>query len=61
MPYHVCTQEQVRYACGHSKDGQFVKCEKHANNEGLRCSSTQLQYKEVKVSTHRCRSCLQSA
>lgn len=61
MPsYAVCTQEQVHYQCGHDKDGQFVKCEKHKGKEEERCSARIIQYKVVQQSTHKCRTCLKS-
>jgi hypothetical protein len=53
----LCTQEQVRYACGHSKDGEFVKCLKHdGKDEG--CSDPSIKYVDVKTSRHACRACI---
>src|SRR5207237_9613831 len=37
----LCTQEQVRYACGHSKDGEFIKCLEHdGRDEGRSKANT---------------------
>lgn len=58
MPYNVCTQEQVRYACGHSCDGRFVKCPKHVPREDERCCDKQVNYQEVENCPHKCKSCL---
>jgi hypothetical protein len=53
----VCTQEQVRYACGHSKDGEFIKCLDHDGREEG-CAETNIVYVDVKTSTHSCRDCV---
>ncbi|PVH98644.1 hypothetical protein DM02DRAFT_615674 [Periconia macrospinosa] len=59
MAYSVCTQEQIRYSCGHEKDGEFIKCATHASTDS-RCSSNTIQYKTVRSSTHSCRTCSNS-
>ncbi|RAH43617.1 uncharacterized protein BO95DRAFT_465762 [Aspergillus brunneoviolaceus CBS 621.78] len=56
----VCTQEQVRYECGHSKDGRFIKCKKHKGKPDLRCHSGKLDYVDTEWSSHKCRWCLDS-
>jgi hypothetical protein len=53
----LCTQEQVRYGCGHSKDGEFIKCLEHdGTDEG--CSDTNIEYVDIKTSRHACRACI---
>ncbi|KAJ6034751.1 uncharacterized protein N7446_009506 [Penicillium canescens] len=32
-----CTQVQIRYACGHSTRGEFIKCRRHMHSEDERC------------------------
>ncbi|OQE23557.1 hypothetical protein PENSTE_c008G10317 [Penicillium steckii] len=54
----VCTQMQVRYTCGHTIGGEFLKCQKHFVREDERCASCDIQYVEAKLSSHKCRTCL---
>ncbi|CDM35890.1 hypothetical protein DTO013E5_5402 [Penicillium roqueforti] len=56
----VCTQLQIRYACGHSTGGEFVKCPRHVKKEDERCTSRQINHVDVKNSSHKCRLCLRS-
>jgi hypothetical protein len=53
----LCTQEQVRYACGHSKDGEFIKCLEHEGRDDG-CRETNIVYVDIKTSTHSCRACV---
>ena len=53
----LCTQEQVRYACGHSKDGEFIKCLEH-NERDEGCKKANIVYVDIKTSTHSCRACV---
>ncbi len=55
-----CTQEQVRYYCGHSKDGEFIKCSDH-DGKDYGCSEASMVYTDTKTSTHSCRECTKRA
>lgn len=53
-----CTQMQIRYTCGHTIGGEFVKCQKHLPREDDRCAAINIQHVEAKSSPHKCRNCL---
>lgn len=53
-----CTQKQIRYTCGHTIGGEFIKCHKHIPRDDDRCAGINIQYVEVKLSPHKCRNCL---
>ncbi|CAI7611832.1 unnamed protein product [Penicillium pancosmium] len=53
-----CTQMQIRYTCGHTIGGEFVKCQKHLPREDDRCAAINIQHVEAKFSPHKCRNCL---
>ncbi|KAJ5980877.1 hypothetical protein N7481_008175 [Penicillium waksmanii] len=53
-----CTQMQIRYTCGHTIGGEFVKCRKHLPREDDRCAAINIQHVEAKLSPHKCRNCL---
>ncbi|KAJ5177154.1 uncharacterized protein N7482_003031 [Penicillium canariense] len=55
-----CTQMQVRYSCGHTLGGEFIKCARHIDREDERCSNRSILYVEAKQSSHKCRTCLRS-
>ncbi|KAJ5562453.1 hypothetical protein N7535_003093 [Penicillium sp. DV-2018c] len=55
-----CVQVQVRYLCGHSTGGEFIKCRRHQYHEDERCTSRLIQYIDGKVASHKCRRCLRS-
>lgn len=57
-PVDICPES---YACGHSRDGEFKRCEKHAKTDNERCGGGTLQYADVKRSNHKCRICNNSA
>jgi hypothetical protein len=57
---NVCTQNQIRYACGHTQNSEFVKCSQHDKKEDQRCATGKWKFAEEKVSTHKCRQCLMS-
>ncbi|KAJ6132515.1 hypothetical protein N7471_007730 [Penicillium samsonianum] len=56
----VCMQLQIRYACGHSTGGEFIKCPRHMKKEDERCVGRQIKHIDVKNSPHKCRLCLRS-
>ncbi|KAJ5104748.1 hypothetical protein NUU61_002095 [Penicillium alfredii] len=56
-----CMQAQIRYSCGHSTGGEFIKCRRHINKEDERCSNRSIIHIDGKHSPHKCRSCLRSA
>lgn len=58
MPYNVCTQEQIRYTCGHQCDGRFVKCPKHIPTEDIRCCDKSIDFRETETSPYKCKACL---
>ncbi|KAJ5955244.1 hypothetical protein N7501_009523 [Penicillium viridicatum] len=60
MTLTVCAQLQIRYACGHSTGGEFIKCQRHMRKEDERCISRQIRHIDIKQSTHKCRLCLRS-
>ncbi|CAI7586823.1 unnamed protein product [Penicillium discolor] len=60
MTLTVCAQLQIRYACGHSAGGEFVKCQRHMRKEDERCISRHIRHIDAKQSTHKCRLCLRS-
>ncbi|KAJ5958737.1 uncharacterized protein N7479_005887 [Penicillium vulpinum] len=55
-----CIQLQIRYACGHSTGGEFIKCPRHMEKEDERCPGRQIQHIDAKNSSHKCRLCLRS-
>jgi hypothetical protein len=56
--YGECTQMQIRYMCGCSKDGEFFKCKAHNGKMDEVC--TIVQFKELKMSTSHCKKCLEA-
>lgn len=56
-----CTQVQIRYACGHSTGGEFIKCKRHFKNDDERCTGKAIDYVDGKLSMHKCRACSRSA
>ncbi|KAJ5317700.1 hypothetical protein PENANT_c004G02425 [Penicillium antarcticum] len=56
-----CTQMQIRYTCGHSTGGEFIKCRRHMHTDDERCPGRQVAHVDFKISPHKCRSCLRSA
>ncbi|KAJ5494953.1 hypothetical protein N7539_000069 [Penicillium diatomitis] len=55
-----CTQLQVRYRCGHTLGGEFIKCARHINSDDERCSNRYIHFVEAKQSPHKCRTCTRS-
>ncbi|CAG7971141.1 unnamed protein product [Penicillium salamii] len=55
-----CTQVQIRYLCGHSSGGEFIKCPQHMRTEDERCSSKSIRHVDGRISSHKCRGCLRS-
>ncbi|KAJ5874724.1 uncharacterized protein N7529_003154 [Penicillium soppii] len=55
-----CMQVQIRYVCGHSVGGEFIKCPQHMRTEDERCSSRMILHVDGKISSHKCRACLRS-
>ncbi|CAG8920300.1 unnamed protein product [Penicillium salamii] len=55
-----CTQVQIRYLCGHSSGGEFIKCPQHMRTEDERCSSKSIRHVDGRISSHKCRTCLRS-
>ncbi|KAJ5350364.1 hypothetical protein N7541_008091 [Penicillium brevicompactum] len=56
-----CTQVQIRYLCGHSSGGEFIKCPQHLRSEDERCASKSIRHIDGRISSHKCRNCLRSA
>ncbi|OQE26152.1 hypothetical protein PENFLA_c007G02915 [Penicillium flavigenum] len=56
----VCIQLQIRYTCGHSAGGEFIKCQRHMKKEDERCVGRQIKHIDAKNSPHKCRLCLRS-
>lgn len=53
-------QVQIRYLCGHSSGGEFIKCPQHMRNEDERCAGKSILHVDGKISSHKCRACLRS-
>lgn len=55
--YDKCTQMQIRYSCGCSRDGEFFKCKAHREEHQV-CAIADIQFKDLKMSTSYCKTCL---
>jgi hypothetical protein len=55
-----CMQVQIRYLCGHSAGGEFIKCPQHMKKEDERCTSRLVLHVDGKIAKHKCRACLRS-
>ena len=57
----ICVQSYITYSCGHMEIGPFVQCKYHEKQgTDKKCMSKQVAREEIKISTHRCRTCLKS-